>query len=136
MSAPEMDSKNWINWMKDITLLIVEDDRVGKMYMETLFKNRCKNLLFASNGIEALKICEEDPDIDLILMDIKMPIMDGYEATKKIKSINKNIIIIAQTAFALAGDKQKALAAGCDDYITKPIKKENLFKVINKYYKI
>ncbi|MBN1985731.1 MAG: response regulator, partial [Prolixibacteraceae bacterium] len=131
----EFKSKKIMDGIKDLTLLVVEDDKVGRIYMETLFKNRCKNILFASNGVEAVEMCKNNRNIDLILMDIKMPLMDGYEATQKIKSINKNIVIIAQTAFALAGDEEKALAAGCDDYISKPINKETLFKVINKYYK-
>ncbi|QGY46598.1 PAS domain S-box protein [Maribellus comscasis] len=131
---PDFKNKDVMDGIKDINILVVEDDRIGKMYMETLFRNRSKNLLFASNGIEAVEICESNKDIDLILMDIKMPLMDGYEATRKIKSINSNIIIVAQTAFALAGDEEKALEAGCDAYVTKPIKKENLFKVISKYF--
>ncbi|MCG6189249.1 PAS domain S-box protein [Maribellus maritimus] len=131
---PDFKNKDVMDGMKDINILVVEDDRIGKMYMETLFRARCKNLLFASNGIEAVEICKSNKDIDLILMDIKMPLMDGYEATKRIKSINSNIIIVAQTAFALAGDEEKALDAGCDAYVTKPIKKENLFKVISKFF--
>ena len=71
--------------------------------------------------------------IDLILMDIKMPILDGYEATKQIKKINKNIPIIAQTAYAMTDDKAKALEAGCDNYITKPIDEEELNKLLHEY---
>ena len=71
---------------------------------------------------------------DLILMDMQMPEMDGYEATRKIREFNKDVIIIAQTAYALPGDREKALEAGCNDYIPKPIAKENLFEIINKYF--
>ncbi len=94
--------------LENINVLVVEDDIVGRMYMETLFKNRCKNLHFASNGIEAINMCENGSGINLILMDMKMPLMDGYEATKKIKLFNEDVIIIAQTAFALVGDEEKS----------------------------
>jgi CheY-like chemotaxis protein len=68
-------------------------------------------------------------------MDIKMPIMDGYEATRQIRQFNKDVVIIAQSAYALIGDREKAMAAGCNDYISKPIKKGELMKLIQKYFK-
>jgi hypothetical protein len=68
-------------------------------------------------------------------MDIQMPFINGYEATKQIRSFNKKVIIIAQTAFALAGDKEKSMAAGCNDYLSKPIKKEELEAIIQKHLK-
>jgi len=71
----------------------------------------------------------------LVLMDIKMPIMDGYEATRQIRLFNKDVVIIAQTAFALTGDREKAIAAGCNDYISKPIKKNELMVLVQKYFK-
>lgn len=69
----------------------------------------------------------------MILMDIRLPEMDGYEATKQIREFNKEVIIIAQTAYGMAGDREKSIGAGCDDYITKPIKKAELQSVILKY---
>ncbi|HKJ78664.1 MAG TPA: response regulator, partial [Prolixibacteraceae bacterium] len=72
-------------------------------------------------------------DLDLILMDLKMPKLDGINATKKIREFNKKIPIIAQTAYALAGDKEKALDAGCNDYISKPINKEELIGKIGNF---
>jgi PAS domain S-box-containing protein len=118
---------------ENINLLIVEDDKAAKEYLETLLKKSCSEMLFASNGIEAIEKVRNNPGTNFVLMDLKMPLMDGYEATRKIKEINKDIKIIAQTAFALTGDKEKAMAAGCDDYVTKPINKKFLFDVINKH---
>ncbi|MCD4760340.1 response regulator, partial [bacterium] len=74
-------------------------------------------------------------EIDLVLMDIQLPDISGYEVTKQLKIINKDIPVIAQTAFALEGDKEKSLEAGCDDYITKPIKAKKLLSLIDKYLK-
>ena len=70
----------------------------------------------------------------MILMDIKMPVMDGYEATHQIRQFNKEVIIIAQTAYAFSGDREKAIEAGCNDYISKPIKKAELMALIQKYF--
>jgi CheY-like chemotaxis protein len=87
------------------------------------------------NGVEAVDQCRKNPDLDLVLMDIKMPEMDGYEATRQIRLFNKNIVIIAQTAYAQTGDKGIAEIAGCDDYISKPIIKEELISLISKHFK-
>ncbi|HEX9152540.1 MAG TPA: response regulator, partial [Flavobacterium sp.] len=92
-------------------------------------------ILRAKTGIGAVEICHNNPDIDLVLMDIQMPVMDGYEATKKIRKFNKDVIIVAQTAYALTGDKEKAITAGCNDYISKPVKKEELMAMLYKYFK-
>jgi CheY-like chemotaxis protein len=78
--------------------------------------------------------CRNNPDIDLILMDIQMPEMNGYEATRKIRQFNKDVVIIAQTAYVLTGDREMAIAAGCNDYISKPIKKDELMALIQKYF--
>jgi CheY-like chemotaxis protein len=75
----------------------------------------------------------ENHDIDLILMDIQMSELDGYEATEQIRLFNKDVVIIAQTAYALEGDEEKAIAAGCNDYLSKPIKTNHLQQMIMKY---
>jgi CheY-like chemotaxis protein len=90
----------------------------------------------ARNGIEAVEICKNCPEIDLILMDIKMPEMDGYEATRQIRQFNKEVVIIAQTAYAQSSDRKKTFDAGCDDYISKPIKKDELLSIIRKYFNL
>ena len=75
-----------------------------------------------------------NPDIDLILMDIKMPEMSGYEATQEIRKFNKDVVIVAQTAFVMRGDKEKAIQSGCNAYLSKPIKEEELQSVMKKYF--
>ncbi|HNV96355.1 MAG TPA: response regulator, partial [Bacteroidales bacterium] len=88
----------------------------------------------ASNGEEAVEMCKKYPDLDLIMMDIKMPVMDGLTATKEIRTFNKNVVVIAQTAFAMKGDEEKALNAGCNDFLTKPILKETLVGILKKWF--
>jgi CheY-like chemotaxis protein len=112
------------------TILIVEDDETSSILFQVYLSKEKYNLLYAVNGKMAVQMFRENPDIDLILMDLKMPVMDGYEATRQIKEMNKNIPIIAQSAYALSGDNVKALEAGCDDYVTKPVKKEELLAKI------
>ncbi|HSQ47784.1 MAG TPA: response regulator, partial [Lutibacter sp.] len=90
--------------------------------------------IIAKNGIEAVEICRNHPDIDLILMDVKMPELNGYESTRQIRKFNKDIIIIAQTAYGLSSEKEKAINAGCNDYIAKPIKVEAIIALLQKYF--
>jgi len=94
-----------------------------------------KELLHAQNGIEAVDACHLNPDIDLILMDMKMPAMGGLESTRQIRKFNKEVIIIAQTAFGLPSDRGKAIESGCNDYISKPINKTELLALIQKHFK-
>lgn len=121
--------------LEKLTILIAEDDEIARIYLNELLKDKCKKVIFAKNGKEAVEIFQNTSYIDLILMDIKMPVMDGYSATIKIKEIDKEIIIVAQTAYVLASDREKALAAGCDDYLAKPLIKKDLFSVIEKFFK-
>ena len=93
-----------------------------------------KKIFKATTGEEAVEICRANPDIDLVFMDIKMPQMNGYEATALIRQFNKDVIIIAQTAYALIGDKEKAINAGCNDYVTKPLSKAVIQGLILKYF--
>jgi len=92
-------------------------------------------VLHSETGVEAIETCKNNPDLDLVLMDIKMPDMNGYEATRQIRQFNNDVVIIAQTAFGLSGDREKAITAGCNDYITKPINKDQLLSLIQKYFK-
>jgi len=128
----EMNDEN--NRFRKLKILIAEDDEISKMLIIILLKEFGKNFLKAKNGFEAVDVCRNNPDIDLIMMDIKMPDMSGYEATRQIRTFNKNVFIIAQTAYGLSGDKEKALEAGCDEYISKPIVKEELFGIIQKHF--
>ena len=119
-------------WSKH-TLLLVEDDENSILYIKELLSASQINIIQTHNGEEAIKICKENTSLDIILMDIKLPTIDGLETTRKIRLFNSSIPIIAQTAFALSADLQKASTAGCNDYITKPISKSKLFEIINKY---
>ena len=119
--------------LRDLTVLIAEDDAAGNMYLRETIKKFCKNILTATTGLEALEICNKNKSIDVILMDIKMPGIDGYEATKRIREFDKEVIIIAQTAYALSGDRDKAINAGCNDYLSKPVNKNELVEMLQKY---
>ena len=121
---------------KDLKILIVEDDPTSEMMLEIMIEEYCKTPLIAFNGLEAVRLCKENSDIDFVLMDIKMHVLNGYEATKQIREFNKDLIIFAQTAFALPGDREKAIAAGCNDYISKPYCQSELKGLIEKYIKI
>lgn len=115
-----------------IKVLIVEDDTVGlKMIINMLKSSECITIN-ASNGVEALEAIKANPDIDVILMDLKMPIMDGFEATMAIRKDFPNLPIIALTAYSLIKDKKRAFAAGCNDIITKPVDKEMVFMKLKK----
>jgi len=124
-TAKELETQS-----KKLKTLIVDDDRTSRKLLGAMLEQLNKEVLYAKNGLEAGTLFNNNPDIDLILMDMKMPIMDGYEATRQIRQINKKIPIIAQTAFALEGDKEKALKVGCNHYITKPINKSELLALI------
>jgi len=123
-----------ISEFRKIKILIAEDDEASDMFITSLLKKYSNEIIHAKTGIEAVDICRNNPDIDLIMMDIQMFEMDGYEATKQIRQFNKDIIIIAQTAYALSGDKEKVIAVGCNDYISKPLNKNLLHTLIEKYF--
>ncbi|RXP55746.1 response regulator [Lutibacter sp. HS1-25] len=118
------------------TILIAEDEEINFLYVEALIKNNYNstiNLLHAYNGKEAVNACNKNPLIDLVLMDIKMPVLNGFEATKEIKSDFPKLPIIAFTAYSTESDKQFAFKNGCDDFISKPINKTELFELLDKY---
>jgi PAS domain S-box-containing protein len=114
-------------------ILIVEDEEFNAIYLQELLKRRNIKYIHAWNGEEAVKICSGTEKIDLVLMDIKLPQMNGFIATQKIKKINPKLPVIAQTAYAMESDKVDALQAGCDDYISKPIAEEKLINILSKY---
>lgn len=119
---------------KKMKILIAEDDPFSFQFLEILLKQYTDNIIHAQNGKEAIDICVRNPDIDLILMDVKMPVLDGNKATKNIRKFNQDVIIIAQTAYAFTDDQEKMLEVGCNDYIIKPINEENLKTMINKWF--
>jgi signal transduction histidine kinase/CheY-like chemotaxis protein len=114
-------------------ILLVEDDPSSQELMLQMLKPLDLNLSCVSSGRAAVEFVDNNPHIKLILMDLKLPELDGYEASRAIKAKHPELPIVAQTAFAMAGDREKAKASGCDDYITKPIKTEELYGIIFKY---
>jgi len=116
-----------------LKILIAEDVESNFLYLNAVLSKIDSEIIWAKNGREALDIFSKTPDIDLILMDLQMPEMNGYEATKVIKSLNPTIPIIAQTAFAMAEDRAKALDAGCDEYLAKPIRSKDLLNIVEKF---
>jgi len=117
-----------------LKILIVEDDESSSQFIELAIRKFAKEIIVTSTGDEAIEICKNHPDLDLIMMDMQLPEMDGYEATRQIRAFNNKVVIIAQTAFALIGDKEKTLEAGCNDYLSKPIRREMLKEIIQKHF--
>ncbi len=122
-----------IRLKKKLKILVVEDDEHSRMLFNKIIKPFAGNYYQAMNGNEAVEVCLHNPDVNLILMDIRMPGMNGYEATRQIREFNKEVVIIAQTAFALPEDREKAIEAGCNGYISKPINRLDLIALINQY---
>ncbi|MGQ1786885.1 MULTISPECIES: hybrid sensor histidine kinase/response regulator [unclassified Saccharicrinis] len=123
---------NIFNW-EGKTFLIAEDEEDNFRYLEVALSISNASLIWARTGVEAVDIFKRIDNIDLVLMDIKMPEMDGYDATRAIKKQNPNVPVIAQTAYAMSEEREKSIVAGCDDYIAKPIGYEDLLSTINKY---
>ena len=113
-------------------ILIAEDVESNFLYLKAVLSKLNATIYWAKNGIEAVEICEKNP-IDLVFMDLQMPEMNGYEATEILKKKLPNLPIVAQTAFAMSDDREKALDSGCDDYLAKPIKSKDLLNVVEKY---
>jgi len=116
-----------------LKILIAEDVESNFLYLNAVLSKIKAEIVWAKNGREAVELFEKHGNFDLILMDLQMPEMNGYEATRLIKSINPNIRIIAQTAFAMAEDRAKALEAGCDEYLAKPIRSKDLLNLVEKF---
>ena len=129
-------TENPVCEIKDLKILIAEDSQVLFIYLSKLIESISSEVLHANNGIEALEIYRDNPDVDLILMDIEMPKMNGYDAVRQIRELNENVPIIAQTASAIAADSDRAISSGCNDYISKPINKDKLMRMIAKHLNI
>ena len=126
-----MMDKEQFDWANK-TFLVAEDDFPSFFYLKELLVSTNAEVLRAEDGEEAINICKNHPEIDLVLMDIKMPGVNGHQATIEIKKLRKDLPIIAQTAYALSSDKEEALNCGCDLYISKPIEREKLFLAIQQ----
>jgi signal transduction histidine kinase len=119
--------------IKKLKILIVEDDEISYSLLTKMLQKISYEVLHAITGVEAVDACRNNPDIDLVLMDIRMPVMDGNEATRQIRQFNKDVIIIAQTAYGYSVDREMAIEAGCSDYISKPISSILLYELIKKH---
>jgi len=128
----EKTSQNQIENM-EITILIAEDEEYNMLYINELFSNMKIKIIEAENGKIAVEMAEKHPEIDLVFMDIKMPIMNGFEAMTAIKKNHPKLPIIALSAFAMESDKENALKKGFNDYLSKPIDRKKLFEFIEKY---
>jgi PAS domain S-box-containing protein len=122
--------------IKNLKILIVEDDEISYSLLTKMLQKISKEVLHAITGVEAVEACRNNPDLDFVLMDIRMPVMDGNEATRQIRQFNKDVIIIAQTAYGFSRDKEKAIEVGCNDFISKPINKTLLYELIKKHIKL
>jgi CheY-like chemotaxis protein len=122
--------------IKDLTgvaILVAEDEEINFMYFKEILSRAHILIYHALNGAEAVDLFHKNDDIDLVLMDIKMPVMDGVEAAQIIKNEKKETPIIALTAYALEGDREKFIQAGFDDYLSKPVTIKDLMDKIEKF---
>jgi hypothetical protein len=136
-NVDKFEPKNKTSGMEKIyvgkTVLIAEDERSNFEFLNILLTRIDIRVLWAQNGMEAVNFCEIDPTINLVLMDIKMPLMNGLEATKLIKSKRPHLPVIAQSAYAMTSDIREAKLAGCDEYLSKPIKISQITDMVEKY---
>lgn len=116
-----------------LKVLIAEDDAPSRKYLSLILKDVCDEILEAETGTETVELCRNNVDIDLILMDIQMPGISGYEATRQIREFNFDVVIIAQTAYDQLDEKENAIMAGCNDYISKPVNKATLLEKIHSF---
>jgi len=130
----EFDTSEKKDVVVKLKILFAEDDEISDLLLDKTLRIFANEILKANTGVKAVELCKKNPDIDLILMDIRMPEMGGYEAIRKIREFNKDVVIIVQTAYGLSGDSEKAIESGCNDYISKPINKAQLFALIKKYF--
>lgn len=121
-----------INW-KGRNILIVEDDQVCFSYLDVLLKPTNATIFHAIEGQQAINLCTAHPEIEVVLMDVRLPGMNGLDATRAITAMRDDLPVIAQTAYATEEDQQAALSAGCWDFITKPIPANDMIRMIKKY---
>ncbi|MCD6346713.1 MAG: response regulator [Bacteroidales bacterium] len=115
------------------TILIAEDEDSNYLYLEAVLQKTGANLIWSRNGKEAIEACRTANKIDLVLMDLQMPNINGYQAREEIKKLLPDTPQVAQTAFAMADDEKRAMDAGFDAYISKPIRKKNLLALVSRF---
>jgi CheY-like chemotaxis protein len=121
------------NWERK-TILLVEDDEISMEFLKELFEPYKVNTIEVVNGESAVEACNAHPEINLVLMDVQLPVMNGKEAMKSIKKMRPDLPVIAQTAFAMSGDREKYLKEGFDSYISKPINVQEILDIVRKYF--
>ncbi|WP_025006876.1 response regulator [Marinilabilia salmonicolor] len=114
-------------------ILLAEDDKLSVSYFKAVLSGEGFEVIHVDNGIDAVETVRNNPDLSVVLMDIKMPQKSGVEAAREIRSFNPDLPLIAQTAFALAGDKESILDAGFNAYITKPVSREDLLAIVKRF---
>ncbi len=119
-----------------LNILIAEDEPFSDQLLTVVLNKIANKIHHVQSGLQAVEVFSKHPEIDLIMMDIKMRDMDGYKAATKIRALSKDVVIIAQTAYAMAGDREKALKAGCNDYLAKPIIKDKVLEIVGKYFSL
>ena len=127
--------QNAVGAIKNLKILIVEDNEISAILIRALLSNFAREIITVKSGTKAVESCQDIPDIDLILMDIRMPEMDGYETTKQIRLFDREVIIVAQTALTLNEEYEKAIDAGCNDFISKPFTKNGFERLLKKHFK-
>jgi signal transduction histidine kinase/CheY-like chemotaxis protein len=133
-SVETLDTDIAVN-IKKLKILIAEDDELSATLTTFFVEKYSKEILYAENGFDAVDICLQNRDLDMILMDVNMPLMHGFEAIREIREFNKDVYIITQTAYAYEEDRKKAFEAGCDDYITKPLNRAMLIRLLNNHFR-
>jgi signal transduction histidine kinase/CheY-like chemotaxis protein len=119
--------------LSDKCILVVEDVDTNYFYISSLLEKMNARVIRAANGRRAVEMCKTDSSINLVLMDIELPVLNGYEATREIKKHRPGLPVIAQTAFAMAGERERSEEAGCDEYLAKPIRKDDLIETISRF---
>ena len=122
-----------LDTLKGKKILIVEDDFSSKLYLNKILEKSGAVIFNAADGKEALDTVQKNADIDLILMDIQLPLLDGYACTKILRESGNKMVIIAQTAYALTGDQESMISMGFNDYLIKPISQKQLIDKISSY---
>ncbi|OFX89024.1 MAG: hypothetical protein A2W99_02545 [Bacteroidetes bacterium GWF2_33_16] len=124
-------TKNW----ESKVVLIAEDEQINFLFLKAVLKPTKAQIIWTKTGRETVNVCSSEK-VDIVLMDIKMPDLNGLEATIEIKKTNPKIPIIAQTAYVMEEDEEASIKAGCDDYISKPIRPDNLLTIMSKFLDI
>jgi len=136
LDQPDRAKQNVTSAESSPVILIAEDDSINILLLESMLSKTKADVWHVENGKLAVEFCHNHPDLKLILMDLKMPEMDGFEATRQIKTFHPELIIIAVTAFAMPGDREQAIDAGCDDYLSKPFNSATLLAKVRQYIQI